>query len=219
MVHHQAYFANGLTAHPNLRALDPFSTNRQFVNGVAGAGRSRVEAQKRSAASRESSGSSRAPSGRDEVLLEQADALPGDWLHPHDVVAYSNSPRVRHSLEEFRSDQPEWWVRGRRGDDPVFVPAALVFAPLPRSQTGYCHRLSHRMVLPPILKSARHISEPGSKASSTTRFSDRDWPTAQTRLVRSWLLRFRRMLSRTENASARGPVFRYLCSTRRQVFR
>ena len=124
----RAHLATGATAHPNVKALDPFSSNHQFVAGVAGVAESASEAEAKCLAE----GMERFLSGtigREEVVHAPADALPGEWLSPDSVIAYSDPQRRRHGLRQFECDWPEWWAKASRGGDPVHLPAALVYCP------------------------------------------------------------------------------------------
>jgi hypothetical protein len=63
------------------------------------------------------------------IRYDPASALPGRWLDPRQVIAYSAAQRHRLGLSEFDAEVPEWWVPGESHDGPVWIPAALVYYP------------------------------------------------------------------------------------------
>jgi hypothetical protein len=63
------------------------------------------------------------------IRYAPASALPGRWLDPRHVIAYSAAQRRRLGLSEFDAENPEWWVPGQSHDGPVWIPAALIYCP------------------------------------------------------------------------------------------
>jgi hypothetical protein len=55
--------------------------------------------------------------------------LPGLWLDPRRIIAFSSAQRNRLGISEFDAKIPEWWVSGRCQNGPIWIPAALVFYP------------------------------------------------------------------------------------------
>ena len=66
----------------------------------------------------------------EHAIYAPAEALPGPWLSPDSVIAYSAEHRNRLGVNAFDPTEPQGWLPGRRNRQPIWLPAALLTRPI-----------------------------------------------------------------------------------------
>jgi ribosomal protein S12 methylthiotransferase accessory factor YcaO len=76
-----------------------------------------------------------------DAIHASAQKLDGAWMSPDTVISYQPAHRERLGVSAFNPHEPQWWLRGCRAGQPIWLPAALLTVP-PKPWPSWWHHSS-----------------------------------------------------------------------------